>query len=571
MSALLFALALLAPAKALPSLQTTGETSGYARTGRYDEVVRLCHDFARAYRGVSCETFGTTPERRPMLALTVGKRGNPTLLVQGGIHAGEIDGKDAGFLVLRELLDGKLDGVDRERIRVVFVPVFNVDGHERFGANNRPNQIGPAEMGWRTSAQNLNLNRDYVKAEAPEMRAMLALFRREDPAVYMDLHVTDGAEFQHDIAVLVAPQAGISDAPQGLSAAAAGLRASIKQQLEAGKHLPIVDFYPSFWKHEDPAGGFAAQAASPRFSDAYAAARNRLGILVETHSWKDYATRVRATHDAVVAVLRQLSLAGGEWQRVEREADAEELAGKPLVLAWQPDATKPRMIDFLGYHYTRTTSPISTVTRIQYDTSKPETWHVPFYGALVPTVTATLPRAGWVVPRAWAELVVPKLAAHGLVFRDLPTTRTLAVDVFRATKLERRSETFEGRPTVTARGAWKREERTLTGGGIFIPVAQPHARLAAQLLEPEAPDSLTSWGYFDAVFEQKEYMEDYVLEDVAAKMLQDPAVKAEWERRLADPAFAKSPHQRLDFFYEKHPSWDAQLGVIPVFRADVAP
>ncbi|MCU1280103.1 MAG: peptidase, partial [bacterium] len=384
MTALLLAIALLAPAKALT---TTAEASGYKTTGRYDEVVRLCHDFARAHRNVTCETFGQTPERRPLLALSVGARGKPTLVVQGGIHAGEIDGKDAGFLVLRELVDGKLDGVALDKIRVVFVPVFNVDGHERFGAHNRPNQVGPEEMGWRTTAQNLNLNRDYVKAEAPEMRAMLTLLRREDPAVYMDLHVTDGAQFQHDVAVLVAPAEGIADAPRGLSDAATQLRASIKQQLTDGKHLPIVDFYPSFWKHEDPAGGFAVMTPTPRFSDAYAAARNRLGILVETHSWKDYATRVRATHDAVVAVLRELSAHGAEWQKAERDADAEPLAGKSIALAWKPDPSKPRTIDFLGYHYTRATSPISTVTRIQYDTSKPEVWHVPLYSALVPAVT----------------------------------------------------------------------------------------------------------------------------------------------------------------------------------------
>jgi murein tripeptide amidase MpaA len=246
--ALLVTLTLLAPAKALPSLTTASEASGFKITGRYEETVRLCHDFARAHKNVTCETFGTTPERRPMVALSVGKKGAPTLLVQGGIHAGEIDGKDAGFLVMRELLDGKLDGVALGKIRVVFVPVFNVDGHERFGAHNRPNQVGPEEMGWRTTAQNLNLNRDYAKAEAPEMRAMLKLFVREDPVVYMDLHVTDGAEFQHDISVLVSPPAGVSD-PPGLAVAATALRASIKAQLEATKHLPIVDFYPQFMKH----------------------------------------------------------------------------------------------------------------------------------------------------------------------------------------------------------------------------------------------------------------------------------------------------------------------------------
>ncbi|HEY2743700.1 MAG TPA: M14 family metallopeptidase, partial [Polyangia bacterium] len=402
MTALVVALTLLAPAKALPSLKTAAEASGFKITGRYDETVALCQKFARVHRNVTCETFGTTPEKRPMVALVVGKKGAPAIVFQGGIHAGEIDGKDAGFLVMRELLDGKLDGVALDKIRVVFVPVFNVDGHERFGAHNRPNQIGPEEMGWRTTAQNLNLNRDYMKAEAPEMRAMLKLLQREDPIVYMDLHVTDGAEFQHDVAVLVSPPAGTNDEPPGLTAAAATLRSAIKRELEATKHLPIVDFYPSFLKHEDPAGGFAALTSTPRFSDAYAAARDRLGILVETHSWKDYPTRVRATHDTIVAVLRELSAHGVEWQRAGRDADAEPLAGKSIVLAWKPDMTKPRTIDFLGYHYTRSTSPISTVTRIEYDTSKPEVWRVPFYGVLDPAVTVTLPRAGWWVPRAFA-------------------------------------------------------------------------------------------------------------------------------------------------------------------------
>ena len=570
MSTLLLLVTLLAPARAL-TLTTTAEQSGWKRTGRYDEALRLCRDFARAHHNVTCETFGLSPERRPMVALSVGARGRPTLVVQGGIHAGEIDGKDAGFLVMRELLDGKLEGVALDKLRVVFVPVFNVDGHERFGAYNRPNQTGPEEMGWRTTAQNLNLNRDYVKADAPEMRAMLKLLQREDPVVYMDLHVTDGAQFQHDVAVLVSPPAGASDAPAGLAAAAAALRATLQRELTAAKHLPIVDFYPAFVKHEDPAGGFAAYLSTPRFGDAYWAARNRLGILVETHSWKDYATRVRATHDAVVTVLRALSAHGAEWQQAERAADAEPLAGKSIVLQWRPDLTKPRTIDFLGYHYTRSISPISTVTRIVYDTGKPEVWHIPFYDVDVPATTVTLPRAGWFVPRAFADLVAPRLAAHGLVYRDLDGTRSLAVDAFRAGAVERRRETFEGHATVQVRGSWTPETRSFAGGGLFVPVTQPHARLAAHLLEPEGPDSLTSWGFFDAVFEEKEYMEDYVLEAVAEKMLQDPKVKAEWEAKLKDPAFARSPHERLDFFYKKHPSWDAQLGLVPVYRLQTAP
>jgi Zinc carboxypeptidase len=569
-TALLLALTLLAPARALPSLTTVAEQSGWVHTGRYDEVVRLCRDFPRAHPWVRCETFGTTVEHRPMLAFSVGQRGRPTIVVQGGIHAGEIDGKDAGFLILRELLDGKLPGVDLARIRLVFVPVFNVDGHERFGAHNRPNQIGPEESGWRTTAQNLNLNRDYVKAEAPEMRAMLALLGREDPVAYVDLHVTDGADFQHDIAVLVSPQAAVTDAPPGLAAAATALRGAIKEALTTGKHLPLVDFYPSFLKNDDPSGGFAIFPPSTRFSDAYWAARNRLGILVETHSWKDYATRVRATHDAVAAVLRELSAHGAEWQRVARDADAEPLAGKPLVLGWRPDMTKPRPLEFLGYAYRRFPSAITGLQRIVYDRSKPEVWRIPFYGVLLPSTTVTLPQAGWFVPRAYADLVAQKLTAHGITFRDLAGARTLPVDVFKADDIKRR-DIFEGRPMMTVHGQWTHEPRAFAAGGLFVPVAQPRARLAAQLLEPESPDSLTSWGYFATVFEQKEYMEDYVLEAVAEKMMQDPAIHAEYEQRMKDPVFAKSTHERIDFFYKKHPSWDQQLNVVPVYRLQESP
>lgn len=129
----------------------------------------------------------------------------PVVLIQGGLHAGEINGKDAGFLALRELLDGKAGKGVLDKLVWVFVPVFNVDGHERCGACNRPNQRGTEQMGWRTTAQNFNLNRDDVKADAPEMQAMLQLVQQWDPLMYVDLHVTDGAKFEHDVSVQVEP------------------------------------------------------------------------------------------------------------------------------------------------------------------------------------------------------------------------------------------------------------------------------------------------------------------------------------------------------------------------------
>ena len=205
-----------ARAGAMPP-RTLAESSGFAQTGRYAEVESLCKAYATSWpRTVRCEEFGRSPEGRPLLAMVVSRSGTldpaearrrrvPVMLFQGGIHAGEIDGKDAGFMVLRDLLDSPPAPDPLLQEVLVFVPVFNVDGHERFGRWNRPNQVGPSEMGWRTTAQNLNLNRDYMKADAPEMQAMLRLLARWDPILYVDLHVTDGADFQPDVSVQVEP------------------------------------------------------------------------------------------------------------------------------------------------------------------------------------------------------------------------------------------------------------------------------------------------------------------------------------------------------------------------------
>ena len=190
------------------ALETVAEQSKFLRTGRYDEVERLCKAYARTWPDlVKCVEFGRTPEGRPMLALVASRSGAldpkearrrdlPVMLMQGGIHAGEIDGKDAGFLALRELL---VDKSTLQNFVLVFVPVFNVDGHERFGHWNRPNQTGPEEMGWRATAQNLNLNRDYMKADAPEMRDWLAMFDTWLPDLFIDIHTTDGADYQYDL------------------------------------------------------------------------------------------------------------------------------------------------------------------------------------------------------------------------------------------------------------------------------------------------------------------------------------------------------------------------------------
>lgn len=564
-------------------LATVAEQSGFAKTGRYDEVVALCGAFAGQYPDAArCDSFGTTPEGRPMQVLVASRSGAltpdaararklPVVLVQGGIHAGEIDGKDAGFLALREILDGEAAQGALDRLVVVFVPVFNVDGHERFGRWNRPNQRGPEETGWRTTAQNHNLNRDYLKADSPEMRAMLALIDVWDPILTVDLHATNGAQFEHDISIQVEP---LHSGDAELRKAGRALRDGVIARLAAQGSLPLP-FYPSFVDDDDPASGFADGVAPPRFSHGYFPLRNRFGMLVETHSWKEYPVRVRITRNTVVAALEQAVEHGGAWLRTAAAADdrASKLAGKPVPLDYEAtDAA--RTIDFRGYAYTRTPSDVSGASMTRYDEATPQVWKIPLRDEVVPGTVVTAPKGGYLVPAMHAAWVGEALDRHGVAFRRLERPLPKAkLQTFRADNAEMAAGSSEGRQRLTLEGGWKPETRDVPAGALFVPIAQPRARIAIALLEPQAPDSLAAWGAFNNHFERKEYMEAYVAEDVARDMLaRDRKLRAEFERRLKeDPDFAASPRARLDFFYRRHSAWDERYNLYPVHRTASIP
>jgi hypothetical protein len=565
-----------------PDLTTTAEASDWLRTGHHDEAVRLCHDLAAAEPArVRCVTYGETPEHRPLVAVVASEDGTlapatararhrPVIMVQAGIHAGEIEGKDAGYLLLRELLAGQVAPGALAAVTLVFVPVVNPDGHERWGANNRPNQRGPEEMGFRTTALNLNLNRDYVKVDAPEMAALLGLFGDWDPVVYVDLHTTDGAKFQHDVAVLVGP---LVDRGDGLDRTAAALSAALDLRLTELHHLP-VPFYPSFETDDDPLSGFRTGDPPARFSHGYAPIRNRLGILVETHSWRTYRERAMASHDTVQALLELATAQAASWRAACDRADqaARALGGTDVALLSRATDDSAHTIDFLGYAYERAPSPISGSTWIHYDESTPQVWKLPLRDRVVPAAVVSAPRAGYLVPAAYAARIGALLAIHRVETAPVPAALTVTGQVFRVTAADV-GKPYEGRAPARLQGAWQPETVALAPGALWVPIDQPGARVVLQLLEPSGPDSLAAWGTFNAWLEQKEYLEAYVTEEFARDLLaRDPAVKAEFERRLAeDKAFAADPAARLDFFARRHPSWDDHRDRLPIVKLDAAP
>ncbi|MBI1732270.1 MAG: M14 family metallopeptidase [Gammaproteobacteria bacterium] len=570
-----------AAASAAPAgqLTTVAENSGLRETGRYAEVEALCREFASRYpKRARCFSIGSTPEGRTMWALAasndgtltpeqVQKRKRPVIVAQGGIHAGEIDGKDAGFIALRELLDDDARGTALNAVTFVFIPVFNVDGHERFGRWNRPNQIGPEEMGWRTTAQNFNLNRDYMKADTPEMQAMLGLLNAWDPVLYVDLHVTDGADFEHDISITTEP-GGMAD-PELLSLAAE-IRDRVIEHLARSGSLPLP-YYPSFVVEDDPGSGFAVKPAQPRYSDGYWGWRNRVGMLVETHSWKNYAHRVRATLETLRGVLAAAARDAPRWRQIIHDVDKREsqLNGAPVPLAFE-NTQDVRIVEFRGYRYERTPSPISGALMTRYDSTRPELWRLPMRDRIRASLTMLSPGLGYAIPAVTAHWLVPKLALHGVRTGPLPDVKPESIHAWRADTVTLATESFEGHVETRLTGAWRPEARKLPEGAVFVPIAQPRARLIMALLEPEAPDSLAAWGFFPTAFERKEYMEPYVAEQVAREMMaRDPGLAQAFQRRLEeDPAFAADPKARLDFFHRRHPSWDERYNLYPVLRLE---
>lgn len=559
-----------------PELLTRYEQSGGTETPRHAETIAYCRRLAAASPWLAYTTFGTSPQGRELPLLIADRAGLCTpeqaraagravVLIQACIHAGEPDGKDAGLLLLREIavagrLASLLDGVT-----VLFIPIFNVDGHERFGSHNRINQNGPREMGWRTTARGLNLNRDHVKADAPEMQAWLRLFTAWLPDLMVDCHVTDGADYQYALTYGL-ELGGNLDA--GLAAWARDIWLA-DLEAELGRRGLAIAPYVMFRKWDDPRSGLRSGVAPPRFSTSYAAAQNRPALLLETHMLKDYRARVEATRAALEVTLRVASREGRRLRALTAAADSlvasPGFRARPLPLTFRaaPDST---VVDFLGVAYDVVTSDLTGGAWIRYDASRPQIWRLPRFDRSEPHVTVDLP-AAWVVPPEWDE-VIARLALHGVAIRRLARETVLPVTSCRLRDARWEERPFEGRHRLTYEIETFAQERAFPAGAAVIDAGQRTARLIAHALEPAGPDAFVRWGFFDPVFEQKEYAENYVMEAKAREMLAaDPALRAELAAcQAADPALAASQEAILNWFYLRSPWADPRLEVYPVGR-----
>lgn len=450
-------------------------------------------------------------------------------------------------------------------VTLVFIPILNVDGHERFSPYGRINQNGPEEMGWRVNAANLNLNRDHLKADTVEMRAWLALFRAWLPDFFVDIHSTDGADYQYAITYSL-------ETHGNLEAGVTAWTRRYEQDLQAAMAAQGWPVFPYVTLKDwgNPTSGLVTWAATPRFSQGYAALQNRPGLLVEAHMLKDYATRVEGVGRLLRHTLARLGDEAPALRAAVTAADAftagPEFRSRPLALDFAL-TDSARTVEFLGVGASEQTSPVTGGRWFRFD-GGPRTIEMTMQDHLLPSVTADLPEA-YLVPAAWAEAVA-RLEAHGLVSGRLREAVTVPVRSWRLLDPKWRERPYEGRHPVTFTAEPLLETRTYPAGTVVVDLNRRDARVAAHLLEPNGPDALVRWGMFDAAFERVEYVEAYVIEEMIPRLL---AANPGWEaelaaRKAASPEFAADPWAIRMWFYERTPWWDSRAGVYPVGSLD---
>lgn len=551
--------------------ETYYEKSGYLETPRYNETIAFSKKLAQLSHFISYQTFGMSPQGRDLPLLILGNTdlengtddGKAIMLIQACIHAGESDGKDAGLMLLRDVaIHGK--NIDLlENVVILFVPIFNVDGHEQFGPYNRINQNGPINMGWRGTAQKLNLNRDYLKADTPEMQAMINLYQKWRPDFYIDCHVTDGADYIYPLTYGLQMNGNLSQ-NQSQWLRDVYLPFVDKKMLDSGN--PIAP-YMDFVQWHDPAKGIQSYMETPRYSGGYAAINNRPALLIETHMLKDYKTRVTATYEMLLNSITLVAEQSSKIINLNKKAD-EEVAGmsesnEHYVLTYK-SFKSDSIFKYEGYEYSVEKSELSGGNWYKYSDT-PATMEIDYYD-WKPNLSIQVPQA-YIIP-VELDKVIKKLELHDVKMRDLVRDSLIEVESYRFSNVSWKSSSFEGRIMLDYEASPLTKRISFHKGSKIVDMNQRSAQLAMHLLEPNAPDALVRWGFMNSIFEQKEYAESYVIENIAREMLaENPDLRIEFEKFVKEnEGNASNPYAIWNWFYQRTPYWDTNINQYPVGR-----
>ena len=564
---------IVACSKSDPDYNTTFEKSNYLETDSYDGTIAYAKLLDKQFKEVHYQSIGQTVQGRDVPLLIVDKDGytNPKkirrsgkniIFVESCIHPGEPNGKDATFLLIRNMLTGREYRDLLDDFSFLFIPVLNPDGLANFSPYNRINQNGPKQMGWRVNAQGLNLNRDFTKLDTPELRAFTALFNKWQPDLFFDTHATDGADYQY---VTTYSVENFGNYDPSITAWLSEVWEPRISTAMMQHNMPIaryIEFHP--WG--DPTGSLYDESFSAMFSEAYTTARNCPGILLETHMLKPYKDRVFSTYYMIVETLKIIHDNKKDFQTALAQAKKNDLTLKEIPINMQSELNDTIWEDFLGYHFDTVHSDITDGWYYAYDTTRPETRKIRRIRSTRPEKTLSVPKE-YIIPAQYAE-VIDIVKAHSFEVNLLKSEKTLQVNTYRFSNVEFMPRPSEGRCRLAhfdVEGITK--EVVFPKGSAVVKTSQNGVRLLMNLLEPEMDGSLFEWGFFNNVLQRVEYFEVYKMEPMAREMLAaDPFLEEQFKQWKASFPKDKQPSQYaiLNWFYEQSPYCDKNYLIYPV-------
>lgn len=484
------------------------------------------------------------------------------VFINNGIHPGEPCGVDASYKLAIELLDKDRGRPMPPNTVVCIVPIYNVGGALNRNCCTRANQNGPEEYGFRGNAQNLDLNRDFIKCDSRNAFALISFLRTWDPDVFVDTHTSNGADYQHVMTL-------ITSQPDKLGPELASFtRESFEPFLydymeEAG--FPMCPYMNTIG--ETPEEGIMDYLETPRYSTGYTALFQTIGFVSEAHMLKPFKDRVMATYDFLNGIIDFTELHGEKIRSLRQAARLAFQNYNSWPLDWEADTSVCTPFPFKGFKAVYETSAVTGRKQLHYDRSQPYMMDINCYHHFRGTDSVRIP-SHYIIPRGWKR-VIDRLDLNGVQYSRFTADTTIEVEVYYIDSLETKEVPYEGHYLHSnIHISAMTDAITFKAGDYLIPTNQAGGRFLVEVLEPHAPDSYFAWNFFDAILQQKEWFSSYVFEQEAAKMLEaDPGLKARFEEKKSqDPTFAQSPFQQLYYLYTQSPHYEKNHRRYPVFR-----
>lgn len=550
---------------------TVFENTGGRETATYSQTIQWYQDLSKAFPNIVIKTFGNTDAGYPLhlVLYSKGKTQDPAawhkagkvvLLINNGIHPGEPDGIDASMLLLRDLVTGKLNMPDNLAIGII--PIYNIGGSLNRNSFSRVNQDGPLSYGFRGNAQNLDLNRDFIKSDSRNAKSFAEIFHYMNPDLFMDNHVSDGADYQHTMTLLTTQHNKLGG-PIGEFLHDV-FEPALYKSMEA-KQWPMCPYVSFFGANPDR--GWDAFYDAPRYSSGYAALFQTMGFVPETHMLKPFPQRVKATY-ALMQTMIEEGAKHATSIKAKRAASIETVKAQNSFLAsWQKDTTRHDFIRFLGYQAGRKPSAVTGMDRLFYDHAQPFDKQVKFFNYFNGIKPVNKPKA-YIIPQGW-HAVIDLLKLNKVEMKRLEKDTTITVEAYRIEEYKTATRVFEKHYLQgDVKLSSSKQSIRFLKGDYLIPTGQRADRFLVEVLEPTMDDSYFSWNFFDAILQQKEGYSAYRWEDVAADWLnKNPDLRKQLEeKKQADPKFAANTNAQLDFVYKNSPYYEPAHLRYPVYR-----